>query len=187
MPSFLINASAPRSTETSARLSTPQRGQTTGNLTMGFLMAMPRKLLPFVQRERNPYVQLGRVLVNECHLFGADIPYSVIPLSGRRQRRRCNKLTKVLNYSLFRSLAVSRNSLPILPCASLRHARTGRSKKTGLRSRERLRTMRTESGSSIPMDWAPEKWNRTTCRTKCFIRLGSPAEIKSLRWMLKTW
>src|SRR6266404_8935257 len=76
MPSFLINASAARSTETSAKLSTPQRGQSTGNLTMGCFMVVPRNCCLFVQRDRNPHLRLGRVLVNECHLFGADVPYS---------------------------------------------------------------------------------------------------------------
>jgi hypothetical protein len=39
------------------------------------------------------YLRLRRVVVNECHLFGAGIQYSGNLITRRRQRRRCNKLT----------------------------------------------------------------------------------------------
>src|ERR1700730_7511753 len=92
MPSFLINASAARSTETSARLSTPQRGQSTGNLTMGFFMVMPRKLLPFFPEKQKGYYGLIGLLSTNAIYLGQIYHIPVIPLATRATRniRRCD-------------------------------------------------------------------------------------------------
>jgi hypothetical protein len=74
----------------------------------GFLHGHAPTIVAFTQRDRNAYLRLRRVVVNECHLFGAGIQYSGNLITRRRQRRRCNKLTtghaRARRQSVFHSL-----------------------------------------------------------------------------------